>query len=106
MCPFHENVEINRIMSGKKSVLNGDKIATSKGLLLCNLKEAHKTFKDRFPEMKVGFSKFAKLHPKYSILAGQSKTHSICVSTMHQTIKLMIENTKLEMLTKGELASY
>ena len=85
---------------------NVDKITISKKFILCNLTEAHKTFKDKFSEMKVRFSKFTELFPKYCILAGQNETHSMCVYTMNQNIKLMIENAKLDMLIKRELASY
>ena len=56
-------------MPGKKDCVtvkgeNGDKIIISKRLILCNLKEAYKSFEDKFLKMKIGFSKFAELHPK------------------------------------------
>ena len=71
-------------MPGKKDCVtikgeNGDKSVVSKRLILCNLKEAHTCFKDTFPDLKVGFSKFAELRPKYCILVGQSGTHSVCL---------------------------
>ena len=108
---FYENDEISRVMPGKKDCVtvkgeNGDKTVISKRLVLCNLKEAYKIFKDKFHELKIGFSKFAELRPKHCILAGHSGTHSVCVCTTHQNVKLMIENAKLGVLTSGELASY
>ena len=40
--------------------------------------------------IKVGFSKFADFHPKHCVLAGASGTHSVCVCTIHQNVKLMM----------------
>ena len=54
-----------------------------------NLREVHREFKERFPDCKVGFSKFAALRPEHCVLAGASGTHSVCVCTIHQNIKLM-----------------
>ena len=45
--------------------------------------------------MKVGFSKFAELHPPYCVLAGASGTHSVCICTIHQNVKLLFESIKL-----------
>ena len=46
-------------------------------------------FKEKFPNHKIGFSKFAELRPKHCVLAGASGTHSVCVCTIHQNVKLM-----------------
>lgn len=82
-------------MPGKKdfiSIRNDDgiKVHTQKRLVLCNLKELYKIFNSRYPERKIGFSSFASLRPKYCILAGGSGTHTVCVCSIHQNIKLMI----------------
>ena len=37
--------------------------------------------KERFPDCKIGFSKFAELRPKQCVLAGASGTHSFVYST-------------------------
>ena len=60
-----------------------------KRLVLSNLREVYCEFKERFPDCKIGFSKFAGLRPKHCVLAGASGTHSVCVSTIHQNVKLM-----------------
>lgn len=65
-----------------------------------------KHFKDRFPSINIGFSKFAEMRPKHCILAGQSGTHTVCVCTTHQNVKLMIENAKLNTITNGNLTNY
>lgn len=108
---FYENDEVSRAMPGIKDCVtvteaDGSKSKISKRLILCNLKEAHKHFKDKFPSIKIGFSKFAELRPKQCILAGQSGTHSVCVCTTHQNVKLMIENAKLNTVTNGNLQNY
>ncbi|GBM58687.1 hypothetical protein AVEN_256464-1 [Araneus ventricosus] len=81
---------------------NGSKSKISKRIILCNLKEAYKHFKDKFPSIKIGFSKFAELRRK-RILAGESGTHSVCVCTTWQNIKLMIENAKLNTVTNDKI---
>ena len=58
--------------------------------MLCNLKEAYQQFRTEFPEVNVGFSKFAELRPKECVLAGASGTHCVCVCTIHQNVKLML----------------
>lgn len=108
---FYENDEVSRAMPGIKDCVtitdqDGNKTKRSKRLILCNLKEAHSLFKEKFPNYKVGFSKFAELRPKYCILAGPKGTHSVCVCTTHQNVKLMIENSKLGVITDGQLKTY
>ena len=58
-------------------------------LSLSSLREVHHEFKERFPDCKVGFSIFAELRPKHCVLAGANGTHSVCVCTVHQNVKLM-----------------
>lgn len=108
---FYESEEVSRPMPGIKDCISmkdneGKKVKVSKRLMLCNLKEAYKLFKTEFPNSKVGFSKFAEIRPKNCILAGQSGTHSVCVCTIHQNIKLMIENCKMSYITGEKIKSY
>ena len=56
--------------------------------------------------MKIGFSKFAELRPRYCVLAGASGTHSVCVCTIHQNVKLMILGAKLPELSSSEFKTY
>ena len=53
-----------------------------------------------FPDKKICFSKFASLWPKGCVLVGASGTHSVCVCTIHQNVKLMIHGSKLGHLTE------
>ena len=67
---------------------------------MSNLRELYHSFKNSHPEVKVGFSKFAEMRPGHCVLAGASGTHSICVCTIHQNVKLMFQSARL-----GELAT-
>ena len=100
---FYESDEVSRMMPGKKdfvSVKQGEKrVHVQKRLVLSNLKEAYLLFKEKFPDDKIGFSKFAELRPKHCVLAGASGTHSVCVCTIHQNVKLMMLGAKLPDLT-------
>ena len=59
------------------------------------LKELYQHFKTK---QHIGFSKFAELRPKHCVLAGASGTHSVCVCTIHQNVKLMFRGARLSEL--------
>lgn len=100
---FYESDEVSRMMPGKKdfvSVRLGEQcVHVQKRLVLCSLKEAYQLFKEKFPALSVGFSKFASLRPKHCVLAGASGTHAVCVCTIHQNVKLMMMGGKIAELT-------
>ena len=97
-------------MPGKKDCISvrieGKRVSVQKRLVLCNLKELHRSFKDRNPEVKIGFSKFAEMRPKHCVLAGASGTHSVCVCTIHQNVKLMAHGVKLHELATSDGVSF
>ena len=62
----------------------------------------YKLFQDRFPTHTFGFSKFAELRPKHCVLAGASGTHSVCVCTIHQNVKLMMIGARIAQLTADD----
>ena len=68
----------------------------SKYLLLYNLKELYSAFVFHYPKNEIGFSKFASVHPKWCILAGPKGTHSVCVCTVCQNLKLMLSAIGLD----------
>jgi hypothetical protein len=65
------------------------------------LKELYTHFKNSHPGVKAGFSKLASLHPRNHIMAGATGTHSVCVCTIHQNVKLMLEACKISNLTRS-----
>ena len=93
VCMFYESDDISRVMPGKKDFVlvkkEGKRQHIQKRLVLSNLREVYCEFKERFPNCKVGFSKFAELRPKHCVLAGASGTHTVCVCTIHQNVNLM-----------------
>lgn len=64
------------------------------------MKEAFELFKSKNQE-KIS-SKFTELRPKECVLAGGAGTHTVCICTIHQNMKLMISGSHLGKLTKGE----
>ena len=95
---FYNCDEISREMPGMKDKvrckLNVSKITAQKRLILCTLKEPYQAFKKDFSDCKVGFLKFCSFRPKHVVLPGSSGTHNVCVCTIHQNVKLMIEGAK------------
>jgi len=88
---FYHDEEFTREMPGKKDCVSiARNIHRQKRLILCNLKELFTAFKLKNPEAKIGFSKFCSFRPKWCVLAGASGTHSVCVCTIHQNIKLLL----------------
>ena len=82
---FYESDETSRIMPGKKDFVSVWKVEgqthVQKRLVLCNLRELYRMFKDKYPNESIGFFKFAELRPKHCVLAGASGTHSVCICT-------------------------
>lgn len=100
---FYQSDEFSRIMPGLKDYvsvkIDGTRHHIQKRLLLNNLKELHRAFKESNYEVKCSFSKFASLRPKQCILAGASGTHSVCVCSIHENVKLLIDGANFKRLT-------
>ena len=56
------------------------------------LKELYQSFKGRLPGIKVGFSTFATLTPKWCVLAGSAGTHVVCVCAINQNVIIMLKS--------------
>lgn len=101
---FYENDTNGRIMPNKKDTvvvkIDDQKERKQKHLLLYDIKVLHSMFKKKYPEHPIGLSKFAELRPKWCVVAGASGTHSVCVCTTHQNVKLMIDSINVKHLTK------
>lgn len=96
---FYRSDDISRLMPGQNDCVSvrqtdGKKSKIQKRLVLCNLKEAYVEFKNMYPDLKVGFSKFAELRPRECILADAAGTHTVCVCKIHQNFKLMMDALK------------
>ena len=94
---FYCDDEFSRQLPGKKDYVSISKNQhMSKRLLLCNLKELYSAYVSHYPKNKIGFSKSASLRPKWCILTGPKGTHSVCVCTVHQNLKLMLSAIGLD----------
>lgn len=102
---FYNSDTVSRMMLGMKDVVsvknNDERCLLQKRLLLLDLKVLFLKFKESNPDYPVGFSKFAELRPKQCILAGGTGTHSVCVCTIHQNCKLMLDSINLIKLTEN-----
>ncbi|XP_065063917.1 uncharacterized protein LOC135690326 [Rhopilema esculentum] len=93
---FYCSDENSRQLPGKKDFVSlGQKRHMQKRLLLCNIKELYSLFKADNPAFCIGFSKFASLRPKWCIPVGPKGTHSVCVCTSHQNLKLLLDAANL-----------
>ena len=90
--------EFSRTLPGKKDFVSVSKNQhMPKRLILCNLKELYAAYKaNNITSKKVSFSKFASLRPKWCISVGAKGTHSVCVCTIHQNTKLMLDAANLD----------
>ena len=56
---------------------------------LCNLQELYTAFRERHPNLNIGFSKFCALRLKLCVLAGSRMTRSVSVCSAHQNVVAM-----------------
>ena len=50
---------------------------------------------DKHKDLKITFSKFDSLRPKWCITVGSKGTYSVCVCTAHQNVKLLLSSVNL-----------
>lgn len=94
---FYCDDENSRLLPGKKDYVSiGRNQHMQKRLILSNLKELYSTFRKRFQDAKIGFSKFCMLRPKWCITVGASGTHSVCVCTSYQNVTLVLNAIRLD----------
>lgn len=98
-------------MPGKNDVVTvwdniGIKSYKQKRIMLLSLKEAYQQFKTENSAIKIGFSKFAELRPKECVQPGSNGTHTVCVCTIHQNIKLLISGSQTVDITNGQIKNY
>ena len=85
------------LLPGSKDVVSvGYKIHQQKRLLLCNLKELFIEFRNIYSYIKISFSKFCSLQPKWCVLLGSSGSHEVCVCKIHQNAKLVATACQLD----------
>lgn len=98
---FYNSEDNTYILPGMKDYIKykdeeGNVSHEQKRLLLCTLKELYVLFKKDHPDTSIGFSTFAKLRPKHCLVSGSSGTHSVCVCSIHQNVKLLITGISIK----------
>lgn len=95
---FYKESEFVRIMPGAKQVVanrlpDGSKVYEPQRLILCDLTELYNHFCKEYPAManQIKKSKFCELRPKYCKTVSSSGTHAVCVCTIHQNFRFLIE---------------
>ena len=58
---------------------------------LSNWQELCTAFKEKHPNVNIGFSKFFTLRPKWCVLTGLLKNDSLCVCSAHKNTVLLID---------------
>ena len=58
---------------------------------ICNLQELYTAFKEKHPDVNIGFPEFYALRPKSCVLAGEKMTHSVCVYCTHQNVVFLVD---------------
>jgi hypothetical protein len=106
---FYQDDTFTRLSSGTKETvtvrLENCKIKKQKRYILMTLRDLYLEFKKNFPNIKVGFSKFVSLKPKWCFTITSHNAHNICVCHIHQIIKLMCDKLcRLVKLPSGEEA--
>lgn len=95
---YYEDSVVSRACPGirdyiLKSNVNGEKEKVQRRLVLMTLHEAYNLYKEKYPNDKIGFSKFASLRPKECILVGSAHgIHETRVCLYHQNTKLTVDS--------------
>lgn len=93
---FYEDDDNSRLCPGKKECVSlGHKVYKQKRLILYSLNELFVSFKQKYPDHKIGRSAFCSLRPKWCVLPGSAGTHNVCVCKYHQNVKLMLAGAKM-----------
>ena len=91
---FYQKDEYSRCCPGMKDFVSvtKDSIKTKhqKFLLLLNTKQLFLEFKKEYPSVKIEFSKFSELRPKWVKTVNHSGIHSVCLCQYHQNVKLLV----------------
>jgi len=65
------------------------KIKVAKRYLMLTFREAYESFKDYYPDDKIGFAKFAELRPEHVCLRS-STPENVCLCIYHENIRLIL----------------
>jgi hypothetical protein len=92
---FYKREDISRCCPGLKDTVSVKDLTTGKRehrrkhYLLANLRELYATFKEQYPETKVGLSSFLSLRPPECFSLTSKGYHNVCVCIHHENVKLL-----------------
>lgn len=102
---FYREADVSKELAGKKECISvregGTRILKQKRLIMANLKEIYAMYKERFPNDKIGFSKFAESRPPECVLAGAAGTHTVCVCAIHESFRLKFVEAHFDRIEVG-----
>lgn len=76
-------------------------------MLLLTINEAYAIFKETYPEIRIGVSKFAQLRPKECTLITDKKgAHATCICIYHQNVKIMFNALKAKNCFDANVVTY
>ena len=93
---FYHDDDNSRQLPGLKDYIKVDGVQRKKRLLLCTLKELYRSFTETHSSMKISFSKFCELRPKWCVMVGAKGTHTVCTCIKHENAKLLSANTDFD----------
>ena len=89
---------MSRIMPGKADCLtvwkNRHKEKHQKRLMLYNVPETFQHFKNDYPDLKIGLTRFRQAKPKFVKAPGSAGSHKVCVCILCENPKLMLNSIK------------
>ena len=84
---------MSRQMPGRKDVvtvrIDGQKHKLQKKLMIMNVMEAYKLFKEEHPEIEIGKSKFASLRP-VNVIPVSERDQNVCCCCYHENFDLLV----------------
>lgn len=85
-------------MAGKDDCVtiwnNGQKSKHQKRLMLYNIFETFQHFKEEYPGVKIGLTKFTEVKPKNIKAPGSAGSHNVCICIHCENPKLMLNSIK------------
>ena len=107
---FYRESDISKELAGKKefkSVREGDRrVQKQKRLVMANLSKVFALFKNKYPDEKIGFTKFVENRPPECVLTGAAGTHSVCVCIIHKNFKLKFKSAKFDQIEDQGVLSF
>ncbi|XP_034255204.1 uncharacterized protein LOC117653549 [Thrips palmi] len=95
---FYCSDDNSKVLPGTRDCVSVKKgVYEQKRLILCNIAELYKSFKEKHGNLKIGLSMFYLLRPKWCIFAGGAGTHEQCICQTHQNFKLLLYALNIKM---------